>query len=676
MFKAKHHELRAELSHRRAALTGFLILMVLVLLTGFYSLAVLGTLERQARLETLSADQAQALLAARLVGDHQHAMLDRIKAIASRNSFRKALLQEQWDELRNFLSPLAESQREVARVFLADARGRQIMDLRKPEAPLRRLPNLPSGRARPWVSTVEQGMVTVSAPVLTSQGDLTGFLGLCQRASYWGELLDLVSARPGRTFFLYDQNGNLVDHGPDRPTQGPPLAALAREGRQGQVGRGQPLARLAQDGDGNRAFVASAPIPGMDWVLVVAHDYDAAMAPTRTLFFNIGIFLAILVACLLFMGFLLYARYRSQQKTLGYLDSEARRLESMVAERTDDLRRSTQRYQSLVAGLPDIIFEMDAQGVLTFVSDAVGPILGYDPQEVLGRPYTHWLVEEDQERFRREQYWTGPGREMRIEALRHVSHQGRVHWLSLHAQQVTVDQGREAHWRGVAREVTMRVLAEQRVRELSGMLIGAQEEERKRIALDLHDEMGQMLSALKLGLQTLSSNLEPQKQGQVERLVHLTQNVVNHIRALAYHLRPAILDNFGLTAALNDLCDTFNESHLLTVAAHIEPVDQDRLSPEQSITMYRFVQESLTNVIRHARSPRAEVSLTLKNGLLEARVSDAGRGFDVEQALGSGRHLGLFGMKERLRLLGGNLEITSSAQGTTLVAGIAMGDRA
>lgn len=177
----------------------------------------------------------------------------------------------------------------------------------------------------------------------------------------------------------------------------------------------------------------------------------------------------------------------------------------------------------------------------------------------------------------------------------------------------------------MARDVTQQVLAEQRVRELSGQLINAQEEERKRLALDLHDEMGQLLSALKIGLQTLARNHE-EARPDLDRLIRLTQEVMDRSRSLAYRLRPAILDNFGLTAALTDLCESLSEDGALEVITHLEKIDDRALGPAMKTTLFRFVQEALTNVIKHSQSAKAEVSLNSRDGLIRAEVRDFGRG--------------------------------------------------
>jgi signal transduction histidine kinase len=227
--------------------------------------------------------------------------------------------------------------------------------------------------------------------------------------------------------------------------------------------------------------------------------------------------------------------------------------------------------------------------------------------------------------------------------------------------------------RGVARDVTKQVLAEKRVRELSRKLISTQEEERKRIALDLHDEMGQMLSALKIGLQALAKREESRDSEELARLIRLTQVVMDQIRALAHRLRPSILDNFGLKAALEDLCETLAESELLEVVYNLEDLPKERISPEMEISLFRVAQEALTNVLKHSQSERVEVRLEKDTDRVRLIVEDQGVGFDLDQALEDGKRLGLLGMEERIGLLGGHLSINTGEKGTTILAEVSVG---
>ena len=211
---------------------------------------------------------------------------------------------------------------------------------------------------------------------------------------------------------------------------------------------------------------------------------------------------------------------------------------------------------------------------------------------------------------------------------------------------------------------------------MSLQLINAQEEERRRLALDLHDEAGQLLSALKIGLHAVARG-SPQtcleKQKDMPHLMELCEDVLARIQTMAYMLRPAILDRFGLVSAIQDLVEWVADSSGIEVRTDISEFDESLLPDEAKTTLFRFIQEGLTNAVRHSGSRRIEVMLRPEDDSLKASVQDFGRGFNVEGALKgalTNRRLGLVGMIERLELSGGRLSLDSSEAGTTLRAEI------
>ena len=193
-------------------------------------------------------------------------------------------------------------------------------------------------------------------------------------------------------------------------------------------------------------------------------------------------------------------------------------------------------------------------------------------------------------------------------------------------------------------------------------VVEAQELERKRLARELHDETGQALTSILLGLRSLD---EGPATAQVRELVVST---LQDVRRLAVELRPKALDDFGLVPALERLLETFAEQS--GMAAELEArIGSERLPPEVETALYRIVQEALTNVVKHAGARHVSVTLTLKAGSVVAVVEDDGEGFAPgDVAVTSDGGLGIVGMRERVALLGGRLEIESApGAGTTLV---------
>jgi len=201
-------------------------------------------------------------------------------------------------------------------------------------------------------------------------------------------------------------------------------------------------------------------------------------------------------------------------------------------------------------------------------------------------------------------------------------------------------------------------------------VVKAQENERSRVARELHDQAGQGLTSLQLGLSRIEKAApSPAIEEAAAALRALTVETMNVIRDLALDLRPSALDDLGLVPALRDFTKTFSSRLDIPIDFQAAPLDEE-LPEETKVTLFRIVQEGLTNIAKHAGASRALVSLEAQDSSLRLVIEDDGVGFNVERALGQEGHksLGLFGMQERCHLLGGDLRITSqSGKGTKLV---------
>ena len=201
--------------------------------------------------------------------------------------------------------------------------------------------------------------------------------------------------------------------------------------------------------------------------------------------------------------------------------------------------------------------------------------------------------------------------------------------------------------------------SEQEARELSGRLIHTQEEERRRIARDLHDDFNQRLALLSVEMDLLGQMpSNPEAAVQIQKLGELVRELATDVHRLAYQLHPAMLEQMGLVAAVGGLCQDLSQKSCLKVDFSHDNIPRD-LSDDVSRCAFRVIQECLQNVMRHSGAKEARVELAAKNGHLHLLVSDSGKGFDLElsrQAAG----LGLMGMRERVRLSQGELEIRSA----------------
>lgn len=214
-----------------------------------------------------------------------------------------------------------------------------------------------------------------------------------------------------------------------------------------------------------------------------------------------------------------------------------------------------------------------------------------------------------------------------------------------------------------------------RLRKLAQQVVSAQEEERRRISHELHDEAGQMMTALKITLDLIKADLPDElveiRQSIVEA-AELTGQMMEKIHLLAQNLRPPGMENVGLNATLNGLCRDFAGWTKLPI--YYEGATLPPLPDAIAITMYRFVQEALTNIARHAQASEVGVALRCQDGVLSVSVSDNGQGFRFEEQLSPPTRpagIGLIGMQERLQMLNGQLEIDAApGRGTRLVASV------
>ena len=209
-------------------------------------------------------------------------------------------------------------------------------------------------------------------------------------------------------------------------------------------------------------------------------------------------------------------------------------------------------------------------------------------------------------------------------------------------------------------------LSERIARDSLRRVVEGQELERRRLARELHDETGQALTSILLGLKALEErSKDPASRAATEELRELVVSTLRDVRRLAVELRPSALDDFGLVAALERLAESFAEQTGISVDFQTA-LAGERLPEEVETALYRIVQESLTNVVKHAQARRVSILLARKDGAVKAVVEDDGQGFDPAEQTDDG--YGLMGMRERLALLGGRLEVESGHDGGTTIA--------
>jgi PAS domain S-box-containing protein len=361
----------------------------------------------------------------------------------------------------------------------------------------------------------------------------------------------------------------------------------------------------------------------------------------------------------------------------------AAELEQRVEERTAELAVSEARYRRLFDSNRDGLYVVDMQGHCLDANPAACQMLGYNREELLALDV--YQIGSDGEDLSPE------GRSRFLERLQPVLRDTvsgfEAELIRKDGEQVPVELsmtplvfgGREAALASV-RDITQRKQAEEELRasreqlkRLARQLVSAQEDERKRLAHALHDEAGQALTALKIGLELMSQDLEEPcafLRPRMDDAVSLTDQTTHRIRLLAQDLRPPALDSLGLSHTLEGFCREFAQRTRLGV--DYQGTDLPQLPEEVNITLYRFLQEAMTNVARHARANEVDVALQSDAEAIRLSVEDDGRGFDLHTrpaTHGRPQGMGLLGMQERVESLGGRLEVVSEpGQGTRLTA--------
>jgi PAS domain S-box-containing protein len=223
---------------------------------------------------------------------------------------------------------------------------------------------------------------------------------------------------------------------------------------------------------------------------------------------------------------------------------------------------------------------------------------------------------------------------------------------------------------GLENEVRLRTAelldAQTKLQELSAQLMLAQDEERRRLARELHDSTGQTLTAIQLNLTILMNefSLSPGNRARIAQTVELTNHAMGEVRTISHLLHPPMLDEAGLCLALQTFVEGFEERSRIAVATDLE-ASFERLSPEMETALFRIVQECLTNVHRHSGSNHASIRLARENGCIVLEIADVGRGMSQANNGSSQKTgVGIRGMQERVRLLNGVMEFLDARPGT------------
>jgi len=246
-------------------------------------------------------------------------------------------------------------------------------------------------------------------------------------------------------------------------------------------------------------------------------------------------------------------------------------------------------------------------------------------------------------------------------------------WLHFTAAPVKDSQGRTIAAVETLQDITEMKKAEERIKHLSRQIIDIQERERESISREIHDNVGQLLSALKMALSRVNKKIPNELsiiKEQLSEIFNLVNKTIKEIRALSHALHPPLIEDLGIVSALEELCQDFKSYSEINITWDIEQLEKP-LQSITKITIYRLFQEGLNNILKHSRATKAYLTLTSSGSTINAVIEDNGIGFLVDDLLSplQTKSLGLISMRERVALIGGDLKIVSSpGKGTKLIA--------
>ena len=330
------------------------------------------------------------------------------------------------------------------------------------------------------------------------------------------------------------------------------------------------------------------------------------------------------------------------------------------------LRESERRFRALATAAPVGIFEVDLRGACSFLNERGAEIFGKPAAECRGFGWMEHVYPEDLERLQHR--WVD-GRERGqeiVHELRVRGADGRIRWIEGAGRPLVDAWGEIRGYIGTLTDVTERRHAELERRRFVTELVQAQEDERRRIATEIHDDPVQAMTAVEMRLESLRRRLEGAEAEALEHVTGTVQETVARLRGLLFDLRPPGLDREGLAAALRALLERLTREGDMGFEIEDQMLREPPL--EARTVLYRVAQEALANVRKHSKASRIDVSLSdRENGAL-LRVRDDGVGFDPatvdEERPG---HLGLVSMRERAEMAGGRFRVASAEGRGTLV---------
>jgi PAS domain S-box-containing protein len=358
--------------------------------------------------------------------------------------------------------------------------------------------------------------------------------------------------------------------------------------------------------------------------------------------------------------------------------TEQKLAEKLIKEKQQKLEELSSQLLMAFEASNEGLYDFNFSTNVLFFSPTWYKMLGYEPYEL---PSTIDTVKnlfhpEDKERVAKiEREFITQNKERLVVDFRIRTKSGVYKWISSRGKAVEFDSnGRVKRIMGALIDITDLKEAQEEIRDLSIQVFTAQENERQKIARDLHDNIAQNLSSLKILLQALIADqpaLSLTANNKTKYITDIIQLCIRDVRNMAYDLYPPELDQLGLIKAVAKFCEDFSEREKIEIDFSDLGVNEDLLNREISINFYRIIQEALNNIKKHAEATRVNIKLISSFPEIILRIEDNGKGFDVEgrkAAALSEKRMGLENMKDRIRLFSGEIAFQSQKnKGTTII---------
>ncbi|OXE36749.1 MAG: hypothetical protein CGW95_05865 [Phenylobacterium zucineum] len=565
------------------------------------------------------------------------------------------------DSVRLLLNSRVAGLSHVHSLFILDAEGRLVNASRNFEAEGTAMANAAVFQAfvhrsknrlyidQPSVGDDAGWVLHLARPLLNEKGTLRGVVVAAVGLSSFEHLYSAMQFDYVRPIGFYLADGTRLAGWPPHPDS---VGKKAVEWVPKLPEAGQPMLSVSHKGEaGERRFTSLSSLAGYPILVSVTDDEYLSLAlwretawPIATGALLVSIFIALLAV---------------------YLVGKLRLKEQL----TQALNAADQRYQHTVNSVMDAIVAVDESMQVVLFNPSAENMFGYDAASVLGRPLdmlipqrlrsihdAHVLGFSDEDSASRATALQADIVGLRSDGLEFPLESTISRSVIGGRMQLTAVLRDASERRRVENELR---LANGQLRELSASLQSVREEERKRISRELHDDLGQQLTGLKLSLSWLGSRLKdgkPTTVSDVDEMRHQMDAAITSVRRLATELRPRVLDDVDFKEALTWQSEEFIKHSGLQIKLDLQ--DADRVADDQLATaLFRIVQEALTNVVRHSKATEVQVSLQLQDDSLRLVVSDNGQGFEAGT---SGGGVGLVSMRERCAAIGARFVVHSS----------------